>query len=116
MSVQNLNNADIGRRAATRVQLDRPCFALLHVLDSGAIFQVMLVDLSVTGAQLFFPPQFDPAEIPDKAALMLDSFPPGPLAMLDNIRSNLVWRGLSNCGIVFNYPLQVPLEILVGRV
>ncbi|MDR2892069.1 MAG: PilZ domain-containing protein [Deltaproteobacteria bacterium] len=115
MSGTELENSDIGRRVATRVQLDQPCFALLHVLETGAIFQVMLIDLSLTGAQLLFPPQFDPAEIPDKATLMLDSFPPGPMAMLDNIRANMVWRGLSNCGILFNYPLQVPLEMLVGK-
>ena len=103
------------RRGAVRVQLDQPCFALLHVLETGAIFQVMMSDISVNGAQLLFPPQFDPTEIPDTATLMLDSFPPGPLSMLNNIRATLAWRGLSNCGVTFNYPLQVPLEQLVGQ-
>lgn len=101
------------RRRAPRVQLDKPCFARMHI-EGLESYDVMLTDISQQGAQLLLPPQIEPGYIPDGAKLFLYNFPEDLSGFKDReIEGELAWRGVRNCGVSFKEMLDVSVEEFV---
>jgi hypothetical protein len=98
------------RRKCTRVQLDRPLFAVMRISEENR-FRVMIADISFEGAQLLLPPGQNPAEVPDNAPLFLFDFPP-QFSQLDGIEARLAWRGPANCGVIFKNTISLSLNQL----
>lgn len=98
------------RRKCTRVQLDKPLFAVMQISEDNR-FRVMIADISFEGAQLLLPPGQDPAQIPADKPLQLFDFPP-QLEALNGIEARLAWHGPANCGVIFKNAISLSLNQL----